>query len=171
MIFFWKNLKIFAKDKFPGIENEPGIFFLRWKNNKNPVTINRLGGSDRNGILYVGESKKLRTRLQRIWRGITTIKIPKNKSSQTLRRTIIFCKLHEEISSEEYEIACQHLSTKIEAQVQKAAALKIYTEKFKELPPLNLRLCTEKYGIWGFGYFDQSKWVAEPNEFVKSILN
>ena len=60
----------------------------------------------------------------------------------------MFCKLHEEINSNEYEIAWQHLSTKIEAQIQVAAALKLYAEKFKEPPSLNLNLCREKYAIW-----------------------
>ena len=170
MSVLWKNLKTFASNKFPGIENKPGIYFIRWKNNKNPVTINRIGGSDSTGLLYIGESKDLRRRFQRIWRGINSIDISKNKTSHTLRRTLMFCKLHEEIASHEYEIAWQHLSTKIEAQVQEAAALKLYTEKFKELPPLNLKLCSEKYGIWGLGYFDESKWMAEPNNFVKSII-
>ena len=167
----WKNLKNLASKKFLGVENKPGIYVIRWKNNETPVTINRFGGSDSNGLLYIGESKDLRRRFQRVWRGINKVPFSKNKTSNTLRRTIIFCKLHEEIAPDEYEVAWQHLSTKIEAQVQEAAALKLYSEKFKELPPLNLKLCSEKYGILGLGYFDQSRWSAKPNDFVKSIIS
>jgi predicted GIY-YIG superfamily endonuclease len=167
----WKNLQNLASNKFPGFENKPGIYFIRWKKYETPVTINRLGGSDSNGLLYVGESKDLRRRVQRIWRGIESVYKTTSKTTNTLRITIMFCKLHEEINSNEYEIAWQHFSTKIEAQIQEAAALKLYAEKFKEPPPLNLNLCREKYAIWGFNYFDQSTWTAKPNEFVKSIIS
>jgi hypothetical protein len=170
MSSYWKNLQNLASNKFPGIENKPGIYFIRWKKDESPVIINRLGGSDSNGLLYIGESKDLRERFQRIWRGIKKVH-KTNETPNTLSKRIFFCKLHEEINSDEYEIAWQYLSIKIEAQVQEAAALKLYTEKFRELPPLNLRFCTKKYVIWGFNYFDQSKWSGEPNEFVKSIIS
>ena len=167
----WKNLQNFATNKFPGVKNKPGIYVVRWKKYGTPVTINRLGGSDSNGLLYIGESKNLRRRFQRIWRGINKVNTTKSKTSHTLRNTIVFCKLHEEINSDEYEIAWQHLSTKIEAQVQEAAALKLYTEKYKELPPLNLQICTQKYLNWGLKYFDQSRWKAKPNDFVRSVIS
>ena len=165
----WENLQDLASNKFPGIENKPGIYFIRWKKYENPVTINRLGGPDSNGLLYVGESKDLRRRFQRIWRGIKKVNRT-SKNPHTLNRTILFCKLHEEINSDEYAIAWQHLSTKLEAQVQEAAALKLYIEKFREPPPLNLQVCRPKYASMGLYYFDKSKWSAKPNEFVKSII-
>lgn len=164
-------MQTLADNRFPNVQNNPGIYFLRWKKYENPVTINRLGGSDSNGLLYIGESKDLRRRLQRIWRGIIKSNKLRSKTLHTLRKTIIFCKLHEEINIDEYEIAWQHFSTKIEAQVQEAAALMLYTEKFKEPPPLNLKLCREKYVDWGLGDWDQSRWSGEPNEFVKSIIS
>ena len=88
-----------------------------------------------------------------------------------MRKTIFFCRIHEVIKLDEYEITYQRLATKIEAESQEAAALKSYTEKFKELPPLNLKFCREKYALWGLGNWDESKWLIEPNEFVKSIIS
>ena len=166
----WKNLQKLTSEEFPTIDNTPGIYFIRWTKNEKPVTINRLGGSDTNGLLYIGETKTLRRRFQRIWRGITREIKTKNQIN-TLRKTILFCKLHEAINLDEYEIAWQILQTKIEAQGQEAAALKLYTEKFKELPPLNLKLCQDRYALWGLGIWDQSKWSLTPNEFVKSIIS
>jgi hypothetical protein len=163
-------LQELASNKFPGVENKPGIYFIRWSKNDNPVIINRLGGSDGKGLLYLGESKNLRKRFQRLWRGIEKVQ-KTDESPNTLSSRIIFCRLHEEIKSDEYEITWQHLSTKIEAQVQTAAALKLYIKKFKEPPPLNLQLCTRKYTIWGLKYFDQSRWSVEPNDFAKSIIS
>jgi hypothetical protein len=167
----WENLQDLASNKYPGVQNKPGIYFIRWKKYETPVTINRLGGSDSNGLLYVGESKDLRRRFQRIWLGINIVNDTKTKKSDTLRKIIVFCRLHEEINSDEYEIAWQHLSTILETQVQVAAALKLYTEKYKEPPPLNLNVCGEKYLNWGLKYFDQTRWTAKPNEFVKSIIS
>ena len=167
----WKNLQNIAANKFPGIQNEPGIYFIRWTKNEKPVTLNRLGASDSNGLLYIGESKDLRRRFQRLWRGINNMKNTKSKDPNTLRRTILFCSLHEEINSDEYEISWQHLPTKIEAQIQEAAAHKLYTEQFKELPPLNLKFCRSKYAPWGLGSWDESTWSGAPNDFVKSIIS
>ena len=171
MSYDWKNLQNLADEKFPGVENKPGIYFLRWKKYENPVNINRLGAADSNGLLYIGESKDLRRRFQRIWSGIQKSNQSTSKTVDTLRKTIIFCKLHEEINSDEYEIAWQQFSTTIEAQIQEAAALILYTEKFKELPPLNLKICKEKYVNWGLVFFDKSRWSAKANEFVKSIIS
>lgn len=166
----WKNLQDLASKKFPDVENKPGIYFIRWKKDGTTVTINRLGGSDGNGLLYVGESKDLRRRFHRIWRGINKVNNDESKTPHTFRNTLVFCKLHEEINSDEYDVAWQHLSTILEVKIQEAAALKLYTEKFKELPPLNLKICREKYLNWGLDYFDQSRWKAKANEFVKSII-
>ena len=67
----WKNLQNLASNKFLGVENKPGVYFIRWIKKENPVIINRLGGSDSTGLLYIGESKDLRRRFQRLWRGIS----------------------------------------------------------------------------------------------------
>jgi hypothetical protein len=171
MVSPWKNLQELASKNFPEIDNKPGIYFIRWIKNEKTVTISRLGGSDSKGLLYIGETKTLRKRFQRIWRGINMETKAKNTKIHTFYKTILFCKLHEVINLDEYEIAWQQLQTKIEAQGQEAVALKLYAEKFKEPPPLNLKLCRERYAIWGLGIWDHSKWSVEPNEFVKSIIS
>jgi hypothetical protein len=166
----WENLQSLASSKFPSVENNPGIYFIRWKKFENPVSINRLGGSDDAGLLYIGESKNLRRRFQRLWRGITKDE-SKSKNFYTLRKALIFCKLHQEIQSDEYEIVWQHLSTKLEAQMQQAVALKLYAEKYKEPPPLNLKVCKQKYLSWGINPSDYSRWNGKPNQFVKTIIS
>ena len=123
------------------------------------------------GLLYIGETKTLRRRFQRIWRGINLEIKTKSDKINTLRKNILFCNLHQSINLDEYEIIWEELDTKLEAQIQEAAALKLYTEKFKEPPPLNFKVCREKYAIWGLGIWNQSKWSGEPNEFVRSIIS
>lgn len=170
MKIIWKNLKQLASENFTNVQRIPGIYFLRWTKNGNPVKINRLTESDNKGLLYIGESKDLKSRFKRIWNGINLESKSKNKNIDSLRKTIFFCKIHEVIKIDEYEITWQQLNTKIEAESQEAAALKLYTKKFKEPPPMNLQFCREKYAIWGLGKWDDSKWLVEPNDFVKLVI-
>ena len=166
----WENLQALARYKFHGVKKEPGVYFIRWKKYDTPITINRLGGSDSNGLLYIGESKNLRKMFQRLWRGISKVNDTKSKTIHTLRTSLVFCRLHNEIKLDEYEIIWQHLPTKLEAQIQEAEAIKLYTEKFKEPPPLNLKVCGQKYLNWGIDYSDPTLWTGKSNEFVKSVI-
>ena len=170
MKIIWKYLKDLASKDFLNVERKPGIYFLRWIKNGNPVRINRFAEPDYNGLLYIGKSNDLKSRFKRIWNGINLEKKSNHKNIPTLRKTIFFCKIHEVIKIDEYQITWQKLSTKIESESQEAAALKLYAEKFKEPPPLNLKLCREKYAIWGLGNWDDAKWLVEPNDFVKSVI-
>jgi hypothetical protein len=170
MKIIWKNLKELASRDFDNVPRKSGIYFLRWARNGNPVKINRLTESDYNGLLYVGESKDLKSRFKRIWNGVNLEKKSSIKNIDSLRKTIFFCKIHEVIKIDEYEITWQQLTTNIEVESQEAAALKLYTKKFKEPPPMNLQFCREKYAIWGLGKWDDSKWLVEPNDFVKSVI-
>jgi hypothetical protein len=167
----WHNLQTLADNKFPDVEDKPGIYFIRLKKFDTPVTINRLGGADSKGLLYIGESKNLRKRFQRLWRGIKNVNDTKSKTIHTLRNTLLFCRLHKEIKIDEYEITWQHLYNKYEAQKQEASALKVYTEKYKEPPPLNLKVCRRKYLNWGLISPEDTGFTGKTNEFVKSIIS
>jgi len=167
----WVNLQALASNKFLNVKKSPGIYFLRWKKFGIPVMIKRLGSSDSNGLLYIGETKDLRRRFQRLWKGIKSVDEPSTKRIDTLRKAIIFCNLHKEINSEDYEIAFQYLPTKLEAQIQQAVALQLYTEKYKEAPPLNLKVCKTEYLTWGINPNDFTRWSGKANEFVKTILS
>jgi len=169
----WVNFDNLAFRNFLGVSEGPGIYFLRWKKYGNPVVIKRLGGSDGLGLLYVGESKNLKRRLQRLWKGIENVKDVEAdvRRVDTLRKAILFCNLHNEIGSDEYEVAWQGLETKLEAQIQQAVALQLYTLKFKEPPPLNLKVCGSTYLKWGIYPADYENWSGKANNFVRSILS
>ncbi len=169
----WVNFDNIAFRNFLGVSKGPGIYFLRWKKYENPVVIARLGGSDELGLLYIGESKNLKRRLQRLWKAIKNVKDVEAdlRRVDTLRNAILFCNLHNEIGSGEYEIAWEGLSTKLEAQIQQAVALQLYTLKFKEPPPLNLKVCGSTYLKWGIYHSDSENWSGKANNFVKSILS
>lgn len=167
----WVNLQDLASTNFSNVTKSPGIYFLRWKKFGIPVIIKRLGSSDSNGLLYIGESKDLRRRFQRLWKGIKNVDESDPKRIDTLRKAIIFCNLHKEINSNDYEIALQHLPTKLEAQIQQAVALQLYTEKYKEPPPLNLKVCKGEYLNWGINPSDYTRWNGKANKFVKAIIS
>src|SRR4030042_6129007 len=129
----WYRLEELGTKKFSDIPNNPGIYFIRWSRNGKAVPISRLKGMDDMGILYIGSAKKLRRRIQELWRGING-----NVEDHTIGKTIIFCKISEVISVNEYEISWEKLETHEKAVGQEWAAIKSYADKFKEPPPLNL---------------------------------
>lgn len=54
---FWKN-----------IPEVGGVYHIYCYKGKKPITINRVLGIDKQGILYIGKSDNLRERLRMLWR-------------------------------------------------------------------------------------------------------
>jgi hypothetical protein len=162
----WYSLVELAAKKFSAIPNNPGIYFIRWARSGKAVQIPRLRGMDDKGILYMGSAKKLRRRTRELWRGING-----KVEDHTIGKTIIFCKISEVISGNEYEISWEELETREKAVGQEWAAIKSYADKFKEPPPLNLGIRREFFAIWGISKWDKSRWAYEPDEFVRSLIN
>jgi len=96
----WYRLEDLAAKKFHNIPHNAGIYFVRWSRNGKPVPISRLKGFDDKGILYIGSAKKLRRRVQELWKGING-----KVEAHTIGKTIIFCKIFEVVSLNEYEIS------------------------------------------------------------------
>jgi predicted GIY-YIG superfamily endonuclease len=162
----WYRLEDLAAKKFYNIPNNTGIYFIRWSRNGKPVPISRLRGLDDKGILYIGSAKKLRRRVQELWKGING-----KVEAHTIGKTIIFCKIFEVIDLNKYEISWEELETHGNAVGQEWVAIKSYAEKFKEPPPLNLGIRREFFAIWGIAKFDKSRFAYETDEFVRSIIN
>ncbi len=162
----WYRLGELAAKKFYDIPNNPGIYFIRWSRNGKAVPISRLKGMDDKGILYIGSAKKLRRRIQELWRGING-----KVEDHTIGKTIIFCKISEVISVNEYEISWEKLETHEKAVGQEWAAIKSYADKFKEPPPLNLGIRREFFAIVGIATIGRSRVGYDLDEFVRSIIN
>lgn len=138
----WYKLKDLAVKNFTDIPNVSGIYFVRWAKNGTPVSIHRLRGFDHNGILYIGSAVNLRRRVRELWKGING-----QVEAHTIGKTIIFCKVFEIVSLNEYEISWEELKTREEAQGQESAAIKTYAEKYKEPPPFNLEIRREFFAV------------------------
>lgn len=161
----WYKLKELATENFDDIHNVPGIYFVRWSKNGNPEPVSRLKGIDKQGLLYTGRAKKLRMRVKQLWKGIN------RKERHTIGKTIIFCKVFELINLDEYEISWEELKTHEEAIGQEWTAIKLYADKYKEPPPLNLGIRREQFMIIGIGKVGKSRIGYDPDEFVKSIID
>lgn len=162
----WYKLKDLAVNKFKDIPNVSGVYFVRWSKNGKPISIHRLGGVDHKGILYIGSAVKLRRRIRELWKGING-----QVEAHTIGKTIIFCKVFEIISLNEYEISWNQLDTPETAKGQEWTAMASYAEKYKEPPPLNLLLRREMFMVWGIFKWGKSRWAYEPDEFVRSVIN
>ena len=162
----WYKLEDLAVKESKNIPNVSGIYFVRWSKNRKPVSISRLGGVDHKGTLYIGSTAKLRRRIRQLWKGIRG-----KVKAHTIGKTIIFCKVFETVDSSEYEIAWEELTTREDATGQEWAAIKLYADKYKEPPPLNLGIRREFFLIWGLGKWGKSRWGYEPDNFVRSIIN
>jgi hypothetical protein len=162
----WFKLRDLATQKFKSIPKTPGIYFMRWVKDGTPVSIPRLAGSDNRGILYVGSTVRLRRRIRDLWKGING-KI----EAHTIGRSIIFCKVSEIISMDDYEISWEELETHGNAKGQEWTALKLYANQYKEPPPFNLMIYRKLFAVWGIFKWGESRWAYEPDEFVKSIID
>lgn len=160
----WYKLANLATNKFKDVENVSGIYFVRWSRDGKPVAISRLGGVDQKGILYVGSAKNLKKRVKRLWRGIN------QQGRHTIGKTIIFCKVFELINLDEYEISWEEARSPEKAIGLEWTAIKLYADKYREPPPLNLQLRREMFIVLGIGKWGKSRFAYEEDKFVKAIL-
>ena len=162
----WYKLKDLAVKNFDDIRNVSGIYFVRWSRNGKPISIPRLGGVDHKGTLYIGSAVKLRRRVRELWKGING-----QVEAHTIGKTIIFCKIFEIVNLDEYEISWEELETHGNAIGQEWAAIKSYADKYKEPPPLNLRIRREFFAVVGIAKVGKSRVAYEPDRFVRSIID
>jgi hypothetical protein len=161
----WRNLADLASDGFSEVpRDDSGIYVVRWSKERKSIPIQRLGGKDENGILYVGSAKKLRRRVRTLWNGIN------GHGRHTMGKTITFCKLQEIIHTDEFEVTWESVKDHDIALGQEWAAIVDYSQKFKEPPPLNLNLSRTKYGLTDLAEFDKSGFAYESDEFVRALL-
>jgi hypothetical protein len=163
MSVVWHRLEDLSGKGFDEVPSSCGIYLLRWARNSKPVPVSRIGGVDKQGLLYIGKAKRLKRRVRRLWRSI----YERDLGSHTVGKTIILCNFPEIVNKAEYEITWE--STEDE-EGQEWNALVQYARRYKELPPLDLLVGRETYGIWGLGKWGKSKWASEPNDFLKAAL-
>jgi hypothetical protein len=149
----WYRLKDLATQRFKTIPTDGGVYYLRWSKDDKPVCVARLQGLDHEGILYIGSAGDLKNRIRKLWRGING-----QVNAHTISKTIIFCRINEIVSLEEYEI--KWIKSAVGEEVlNEWKAIHSYATKFKEPPPLNLGLRRKMFGIWDLGEWNKSRWT------------
>ncbi len=122
----------------------PGVYLIRWVKEGRPVPIPRILDVDRKGILYIGSAKNLRRRLRRLVRALDVegLEKPSNRRKHTAALTYRFFGLNEHICLKlgEMEAAWVYFESVEKARNQEIAAIRHYTEKYGEAPPLNRQI-------------------------------
>ncbi len=125
-----------AKNSFP---ETPGIYIIKRVN-----AISRVGGIDRCGILYIGKSKNLRSRVRQFWRCEHTASGFLYTSKPEIG-TLVFgkrCKSKDDIDEQFYSLYVKCAAPVSLKSLERAerAVLYAYVKKFGEAPPLNLSI-------------------------------
>jgi len=148
------------------IEDETGVYIVRWIINGVPQKIGRLGGIDSKGILYIGSAKNLKKRTKRLWRGVK-----EQKPIHTAARSYIFTNNYDFIDPKDIEITTIVFDRLHEARTQEWNALKYYGNRFKELPPLNLIVGRKRFAVVGISKVGSSKVGTEINDKLKILID
>lgn len=128
------------RDKIRSIYNEEvGTYILRWFKNGKPRKICRLKGTDHDGVLYIGETKKalysrvvsLATAI--IWNSDKSQSVPVEKGHKTLSKKFFRIRKHINVKDLYVEVNRCKLSPKED----ESKLIEEYVAKYCELPPLN----------------------------------
>ena len=165
MKLMWKSVSDLVNSRFSEVpKDDSGVYAVRWSKQEKPVEIQRLGGTDKAGILYIGSAKKLQRRIRALCNGIN------GKGGHTIGRTLTFCKLRGTILPDECQVAWKSMKTHDIALGQEWTAICDYSQKFKEPPPLNLELNRMKFALAGLAVVGRSRIVYEADDFVVSLF-
>jgi len=154
----WTKLSEVSK-----IEDESGVYIVRWAVNGEPQKIGRFGGIDSKGILYIGSAKNLKKRIKRLWSGIK-----EQKPIHTAARSFIFSNNYSIIDPKDIEITTVVFDKLNEARTQEWNALKYYGNRFKELPPLNLIVGRKRFALVRI---ESSKVGTDINDKLKILID
>lgn len=128
----WTNWFPIHNLKFEDIPKEPGIYQVRWAINGKPQPINRLDRADNSGLLYIGVSTNLQSRIKNFWK-----RLKGGKAPHTAGHTFTAYNFERKIRPEHLEVRWAQLQ-KRELDSTETIFLEKYVKKFLDKPPLNL---------------------------------
>jgi hypothetical protein len=140
----WSDYKKFVDVDWRKIPTNPGVYYIRCVNESGkPINIQRLGGVDKEGIVYVGETgNSLRKRLRDFWKTAHNFRIDRHRAGwnysyygfnntfplKSLQFSYLSCKNKAHSQSLEFDCLWEYRKTK----------------KYIDLPPLNFSAGKEK---------------------------
>jgi len=132
----WKLLRELCANRFADVGEGPGTYVIACKN----LPINRVRGTDNNGLLYVGESSRLRWRLKSF---ADCVERGKETHVAGWRYNLVKlkgCGPTEKLMVRWYEAKSKAKKGKQDAQLTECELLHAYLIEHCELPPLNYNL-------------------------------
>jgi hypothetical protein len=140
----WSDYRKFVDVEWRKIPTNPGVYYIRYVNESGkPVSVQRLGGVDKEGIVYVGETgNSLRKRLRDFWKTAHNFRVDRHRAGwnysyygfnkifplKNLQFSYLSCKSKAHSQSLEFDCLWEYRKTK----------------RYIDLPPLNFSAGKEK---------------------------
>jgi predicted GIY-YIG superfamily endonuclease len=140
------------------IPRSPGVYVVCWVREDNVVPVPRILRVDKAGILYVGSTANLASRLKSF------------KYKHTLALTLLYTGLAEKISSKDLLVYYKTFNSKKEAEIQEALFLYEYTRLYGEPPPLNLKVGRQVLMVLNLGILGKSILTGELDPELTRLL-
>ena len=128
----WRTFQELNQDKFLEIPSKPGAYIIA-----SNIVIQRFHGSDDEGVIDIGESLDLRSRVIKFWRCAKDVDHKVTGHMAGWRFTNL--KYQEILPLEKLFISYIICESKDRAVDHEREQLEIYLFKHKELPPLNYK--------------------------------
>ena len=117
-----------------GLRNLPGVYeIIALDKDGQPKSLNRIGGDDKRGVLYLGRSQHLRGRLNALWRMLYQQRLEGHIAGITYRES---SRIRAVAPRRQLAFRFEHCDNIRAAEDE---LLRRYFRKFGEVPPLNGR--------------------------------
>lgn len=128
-------IKLIEHNFHRNIPNKKGVYIIiSVDENNDPININRLFNSDKNGFLYIGQSSDLKNRLRMLYRVLHPEKYKATAHTFGLK----YNKLPSEIKNK-YPLDSLRVILSLDGNAEDVETKKLteYFNKYGEVPPLN----------------------------------
>jgi len=144
----WHNI-----DNFASIDKKPGVYKIRlaYSGKRHPVSISRLLGKDKDGLLSIGNSINLRKRIGefcRVAKDMTSFLKHSAGDRLFLIRICAHSSSNTFFNDKIIQFSFLMLQNKVEAEEVEEKLLKYYFKKYGELPPLNSSMPDKHVKLW-----------------------
>ena len=145
----WTNIS--QKEEFKKLYRASGVYKLRAVHSVgSPIEIGRFQDTDKDGILLIGNSKRVGERIRDFYKAYEEYKFSRHNVGERLflLRFLLgnVTSFQERVCAIEFSV--EELKNKNEAEAEEERLLKCYVLKYAELPPLNRNLPDNHYTQW-----------------------
>ena len=140
----WSN---WLNSLFKGQYEWPGVYKIRLADSRGyPIEIGRLLDKDKDGILAIGESESIASRISKFYRAYEHGKLG-HSEGETLFLMQVKTKFRRGIYNDcKIQFTARKLNGKAEAEKEEQRLFKSYFIKYGELPPLNREMPASHLG-------------------------